>query len=70
MAKQIMNDIDDEDAVKLDPFAPSDPNSTGVYYTPHCHRYTDIVCHLMEDNKITCVLSANEKFLYALILFK
>jgi len=66
MAEQI---VTDEDALKLDPFAPSDPSSTGVYYTPLCPRYTDTANYLMEDNEITCVLAANAKFLYVLPCF-
>lgn len=60
----------DEDTSKLDPFTPSDPSSTGVYYTPLSHRYTNAVRYLTEDNEITCVLAANAKFLYVLPCFE
>ena len=61
----------DNDALKLDPFAPSDPSSMGVYYTPQCDRYTDTARYLMEDNEITCVLSelpTQNSYMFCLVL--
>ena len=43
-----------------DPYGPSDPNSTGVYFTPKEFQYSNAGSELSENNCCVCVGSGRE----------
>jgi len=50
----------------VDPNAPSDPNSTGVYFAPKQFRYNNAGSQLSENDHCVSVLGVGEKFVYVL----
>ena len=49
-----------------DPYGPSDPNSTGVYFAPKEFRYSSTGSELAENDHCVSVLAVGEKILYVL----
>jgi len=64
---QVLGDGDPRVArTSVDPYGPSDPNSTGVYFAPKRFRYSEAGIQLSENDHCVSVLSVGEKFVFVL----
>lgn len=66
MATSEMCDGDSSAEIAIDPYGPSDPNSTGVYFAPKKFCYSSTGSQLTENDHCVSVLAVGEKFLYVL----